>query len=433
MKKYILFLIIVLLPLTGKAETKTDTIACRQDSVSIKVMARVVDKKTGEPLPFASVYISEGKSTISNAVGEFSLVADPADVLRISYVGYYSVSLQASEISGKIELESEGKMLGEVVVNSPEHVIKKTLRRCKKDMKNYRKHQANFFYRQIGYSDRQCTTFLESFLRGNTACSLEKLELLTGRYVALANSATVNPTNFYTFAQIPMYQHLVADGWSEQIAPLSPDYKKFFYTEMEAIRADNRKIYVVYFIPRNNKKWTINSRLYIDGETFQVLKYEGETLNNLVKHREKKINEILFAEHTFTVNFKTDNGFSEVQSVNYVTRYKFREQLYEITGTMFNVGDRYMELSKKTKKRKEDNSVEIVMEENPDGGITFSAKSSSISSSPSDLKFNGNLINSITQQGVDKEFWKKNEIVRRTPIEQKAVEIFEHDNLFGVF
>ena len=50
-----------------------------------------------------------------------------------------------------------------------------------------------------------------------------------------------------------------------------------------------------------------------------------------------------------------------------------------------------------------------------------------------DLHFNGNLINSINKQGVDKEFWKKNEIVKRTPIEQKAVEIFEHDNLFGVF
>lgn len=433
MKKYILFLIIVFLALTGKAETKTDTISCRQDSASIKVMARVVDKKTGEPLSFASVYISEGKSTISNALGEFSLAADSADVLRISYVGYYTVRLQATEISGKIELESDGKMLGEVVVNSPEFVIKKTLRRCKKEMKEYKKHQANLFYRQIGYTDRQCTTFLESFIRGNTVGSLEKLELLTGRYVALANSATVNPANFYTFAQIPMYQNPVADGWIEQIAPLSPDYKKFFFTEMEAIRMDNRKIYVVYFMPRSQKRWTINSRLYIDGETFQVLKYEGETLNNLVRHKEKKINEILFAEHTFVVNFMTDNGFSEVQSVNYVTRYKIHEQLYEITGTMFNVGDRYKELSKKTKKKKEDDLLEVVMEKNPDGSISFSTRSSSTPTGPSDLKFNGNLMNSITQLGVDKEFWKKNEIVRRTPIEQKAVEIFEHDNLFGVF
>ncbi len=38
---------------------------------SLHVDARIIDAKTGERLPFASVYISGQNSTISNAEGEF--------------------------------------------------------------------------------------------------------------------------------------------------------------------------------------------------------------------------------------------------------------------------------------------------------------------------------------------------------------------------
>ena len=50
----------------------------------LHIDARIIDAKTGERLPFASVYISGQNSTISNAEGEFVIDADSADVLRIS-------------------------------------------------------------------------------------------------------------------------------------------------------------------------------------------------------------------------------------------------------------------------------------------------------------------------------------------------------------
>ena len=61
----------------------------------LHIDARIIDAKTGERLPFASVYISGQNSTISNAEGEFVIDADSADVLRISYVGYKTVHLRA--------------------------------------------------------------------------------------------------------------------------------------------------------------------------------------------------------------------------------------------------------------------------------------------------------------------------------------------------
>ena len=49
------------------------------------------------------------------------------------------------------------------------------------------------------------------------------------------------------------------------------------------------------------------------------------------------------------------------------------------------------------------------------------------------MHFNDNLMDLIGRKGLDRDFWQQNEIVKRTPVEEEAVEIFERDNLFGVF
>ena len=55
--------------------------------------SRVVDAETGEPLPYVSVYVSEGNGSITNMDGEFSVAAEPSDVLRISYAGYETMEI----------------------------------------------------------------------------------------------------------------------------------------------------------------------------------------------------------------------------------------------------------------------------------------------------------------------------------------------------
>ena len=49
------------------------------------------------------------------------------------------------------------------------------------------------------------------------------------------------------------------------------------------------------------------------------------------------------------------------------------------------------------------------------------------------MKFDGKIQDVIEKQGYDSVFWNKNEIVRRTMVEQKVVDMFEHNKLFGVF
>ena len=361
----------------------------------LHIDARIIDAKKGERLPFASVYISGQNSTISNAEGEFVIDADSADVLRISYVGYKTVHLRAVDIGQEVLLSTEGEMLGEVVVLGTDLVIQNTLKRLKEENKQYRKTKSNYFYRQVGYTDRQCHSFLESFFTARSASQVGEMSLVTGRYLSVMSMQTISPSNFFTFAQVPVFSNLKHIPSTEQLVPLHRGYARDYLTEMNVLSDGERRVYVINFVPRDSDAWAIEGRLYVDARTFQLLKYEGRSTKEWVLHKmgNKAVHPIAYS---FVVNYQLDNGFAEVSSVHFRTNYTADGHKFETTGMMFNVADRY-----------------------------FTSRGT--------LHFNDNLLDLIGRKGLDRDFWQQNEIVKRTPVEEEAVEIFERDNLFGVF
>ena len=64
----------------------------------VVVQGRVVDAKTGEALPYVSIYAGEGKGTLSNNDGAFKLTADANDLLRFSCIGYEKMTAKATEL-----------------------------------------------------------------------------------------------------------------------------------------------------------------------------------------------------------------------------------------------------------------------------------------------------------------------------------------------
>ncbi len=362
----------------------------------LHIDARIIDAKTGERLPFASVYISGQNSTISNAEGEFVIDADSSDVLRISYVGYKTVHLRAVDIGQEVLLSSEGEMLGEVVVLGTDLVIQNTLKRLKEENKQYRKTKSNYFYRQVGYTDRQCHSFLESFFTARSASQVGEMSLVTGRYLSVMSMQTISPSNFFTFAQVPVFSNLKHIPSTEQLVPLHRGYARDYLTEMNVLSDGERRVYVINFVPRDSDAWAIEGRLYVDAKTFQLLKYEGRSTKEWVLHKMGNKAIVHPITYSFVVNYQLDNGFAEVSSVHFRTNYTADGHKFETTGMMFNVADRY-----------------------------FTSRGT--------LHFNDNLMDLIGRKGLDRDFWQQNEIVKRTPVEEEAVEIFERDNLFGVF
>jgi hypothetical protein len=57
----------------------------------------------------------------------------------------------------------------------------------------------------VGYTDRQCHSFLESFFTARSASQVSEMSLVTGRYLSVASMRTISPANFFTFAQVPVF------------------------------------------------------------------------------------------------------------------------------------------------------------------------------------------------------------------------------------
>lgn len=139
----------------------------------IKITGVVVDKKTQESLPFASiVYQAKSIGTISDMNGHFDLMltyAEPSDSLTISFVGYetFKTTIEKCTQPNKFELKPSINTLKEVIVSetSKEFNLEKYMAEVVKDYnKNKRKdaHIALAHYREKAIEDTKYIMYMES-------------------------------------------------------------------------------------------------------------------------------------------------------------------------------------------------------------------------------------------------------------------------------
>lgn len=121
------------------------------------VNGSVVDQETGLPVPFASIGImGTSKGTSSNLNGEFSLAIPAGATIKITCVGYESLTLNASGLSGTIKLRPQTTHLNEVFVlakaQNPRTVVRKAFANLSN---NYSKESflQKFFYRHYCKDD----------------------------------------------------------------------------------------------------------------------------------------------------------------------------------------------------------------------------------------------------------------------------------------
>ena len=90
----------------------------------LTVEGSVTDAKTGEPLVGATIVVTDGtkdggvNGSITDVNGKFSLQVPAKSSIKVSYMGYETLSLQITRksVDLKIKLKEDGQMIGEVVV-----------------------------------------------------------------------------------------------------------------------------------------------------------------------------------------------------------------------------------------------------------------------------------------------------------------------------
>lgn len=259
--------------------------------------ARVVDATTGDPLPMASVYVSSSHSTITNQEGDFSIQAQPEDVLRITYVSYNAKNIKASDLGSKVALRPYTKMLQEVTVTPIDVVglLKKLVKKLKMEYAQFRFEQSNYFYRQMSSNDTTYNELIEAFFRSQSDIALRNFMLTTGRYGNIESGDTLKPfykfRNYYTTSCIaPM---LPDPGiWKDLYTPLPYKWTKHYYDDLYNLSYailqgdDDSKIIVVQFgETAQGTTHAMTGRLMFDMDKLRLLSFRGKVHNELVRIR----------------------------------------------------------------------------------------------------------------------------------------------------
>lgn len=374
----------------------------------LTVEAVVVDAETGETLPFASVTVVAGRrlSTITNAEGNFRITVEKGERLQFTYAGYKALTLAPKAVRGKVKLEPATLMVRGVEVRALplKEIRKETVHQQKK----HRRKTADYFYRQTAFADSTCYEYVEAFLSGHSAVAVNDLKLNSGRYAGVRPDTTAGQIlqfykNFFTFSQIELATNKSKLDPREDVMPLYERATKLYDIDYDILSDSASCIYVIRFQSKEFVRgYTIlDCTLYVDSVTNHILRCDGSGRNFRILQKYpkalKRKDEVLPVVFNFSINMTEENGFTEVQSVFVDTYHHVDSTLVRTKSTLFNIGTH-----QGRKKGK-------------------------------DLKFEDDLHKRIEKQEYDRDFWRKNEFVRRTRAEEAVLELFERDDLFGVF
>ena len=377
------FLFIILLCLSGAvfAQETQDTLT-----------AVVRDAATGEPVPYASIYVSSSCGTISNYDGEFSLECLPSDVLRISSIGYQRVSYQASQLPNTILMKPISSTLRELTVLGTDDLLYRLVRKMQKETKKYKKTASNYFFRlttQYPGTDE----LAEAFLSAKSCVQLRDMTFHSGNRGVLKEPGVFDSpdlkglgrTNLHVFLRLaPILTYY--NEWDFAIVPADIvlsrrgrlyDVSCTAFTEEDG--TEIRKIHVTGK-PASADYVILEGTLYVDYAKCRLLRFDGQMRGLFLRmydhgRRRTSVDSVSYEMH---VDYRHDHGFTEIANMS-GTLVRDKVMLRYL---LFNLGDKEM---------------------------TF-AKSKRIS---------GNMLQAIDEVGYDSLLWAMTDIVKRTGLEER--------------
>ena len=376
------FLFIILLGLSGVvfAQETQDTLT-----------AVVRDAETGEPVPYASIYVSSSCGTISNYEGEFSLACLPSDVVRISSIGYKQVSFTASELPSVVQMSPISTTMRELTVMGVDDVLYRLVRKMQKEAKKHKKAEGRYFFRLITQYPGT-DELAEAFLSAKSSVQIRDLTFHSGNRGRLKAKTNVfeNPdlkglgrTNLHVFLRLaPVLVNF--DFWDLAIVPadlvllrrgkLYYDASCLAYTEDDG--TEMRKIRLV------GKTDVVSSpilegTMYVDYKKCQLLRFEGQMRNLYLRtydnaRRRSSIDTVKYEMH---IDYRHDHGFSEIANMS--------GTIVKDSYLMYGLGDKE---------------------------ITFQKSK----------RVGDNMLATIDEVGYDSTLWQMTDIVKRTKAEERV-------------
>jgi hypothetical protein len=383
-----LILLLLLLPL----------VALSQEPGARLISGRVVDAKTGEAMPYVSIYLANGRGTLTNSDGYFHASVLPTDVLTFSFIGYEKQRIVAGKLPSIVCMTPMETLMREVVVRPAEvmDILQRVINHMKADYKKNKAAQKGYFVRHLlKYSYENVLSqyvndsyLIEAFLEAKAAINLREETILSGTSGRNAEGAEsdvpLRSTNLQRLTEVGARTY-ESTYWEATIKPLAgmSTIKKYYQTTIQTLCGeDGQMLYRIDFTPKSQRKLILSGKRYITGTLFvdasdcRPLSFDGKVNNAFQRvdfeRRPAKIGFHLVYDYT--------DGYAAVSHLSVVGGNAMMQ--YRIL--LFNLPEDYLPRSKQ-------------------------------------VKASRNILSDIDAAGYEAELWDRYDIIKRTAEEEAAL------------
>lgn len=376
-----------------------------------RLSGKVIDGKTKEALPYASIYLSDAPGTVTNEVGEFELRNPGTGYAKIQCMGYETLMVDAEKLTEVIVLKPKAYDIKTVTITAID--INKLIRRLRSKYYPILENDAKYlnrmyFYRQTTSNNDHVNELVEAFFKANPNLYVHNLQLLQGRYAALPNDSVNNRelmhSNFFDFSCIAP----IGDQEKPWVKFINENWAKYYSVDIETVKdSAGVEFYKMHFTAKKKvKKDVVEGTLWVNPKSLIVYRYEGHIKNfhysatglGIMKHQCP----------TFTIEYDTESMLPRVRSVKVDEDYNFT----------------YFLALGKRKFHVKISSVLVAVDD-------MDSLYSKFDMADAQIAGKDDLADKIDEQPYDSLFWENNPIIKRTPLEASTTKIFSEQGLFG--
>lgn len=375
----------------------------------VVVQGRVVDEQQ-QPVPFVSVALPDGSSgTATNEVGEFRLrLAQPSAQLAVFGVGYQR-TLAAVPAGGqplRITLPASVVALPEVRVSSRDQALALVQRTYAKLLRHRTDaYYGKGFYRQKTSQNDQYHEFFDAFANVRfTPQQIEGWDLGEARFAYTPGG--IDFTNFSAITRLlPLFQP-PDDKVRKILLPLTaPGLQTLNFSLDSYLTEKGRELAVVSFVPPAGLANAASGKLYIDPATAAL--------------------------HRLVLDIPASSMFNVGEMKGPVS---YDGATLHLTTDLVPVAD---SLTRLASKRAELDMRFVVREAFPEDVRVSSyflvyQLTPKLPNQPyAAMSQQTNDLQQIRKRRYNPQFWRDNEIIRASPVEERVVRDFEGRKVFG--
>lgn len=354
--------------------------------------SHVVDKETGETLPYTYVSVSNENRTITNYEGDFSITANDDDRIAVSCVGFETAEFVASKLPKVIRLVPLAKTMQTVQVVGWSRILQDVGKRMAKDYKKKKNRDSRYFLRMV--NQFRGHELIEALVKAGSAVSVRDITFLRGRRGHMTNEGLSQPIianmNFHHPFEVAPYmpeerfwQFMIRPFRTHPISDASDmKYTSDFYNIKGEVLTDNAgnktyRIDVKRKPDQTKNRVVLSGTFYVDAKTMRPQRFEGTVDGMLVDIKEDFLTVTAEVRMAIHIDYTDRHGYAEVDNmVCEIESGDLRTRML-----LFNV----------------------------DGMKVSRIKG---------VKAQENMLASLDKAGNDEALWQKEEIVKRTAQEE---------------